>query len=48
MLIWYSNIPEETAWFLEMKRIWIIVSSKYVCQFLVPLLVLMRRDSKEI
>ncbi|MBP8754121.1 MAG: hypothetical protein KBF51_10490 [Chitinophagales bacterium] len=47
MLIWYSNIPEETAWFLEMKREYgLLFLPNMFVNFLVPLLVLMRRDSK--
>ncbi|HET8964379.1 MAG TPA: hypothetical protein VFM99_10790 [Chitinophagales bacterium] len=47
MLIWYSNIPEETSWFLEMKHEYgLLFLPNMFVNFLVPLLVLMRRDSK--
>lgn len=47
MLIWYGNIPEETAWFLERKREYgLLFFPNLFINFLVPFLVLMRRDAK--
>ena len=47
MLIWYGNIPEETAWFLERKREYnFLFGANLAVNFLVPFLVLMRRDAK--
>ena len=47
-LIWYGNIPEETAWFLERKREYnFLFGANLAVNFLVPFLVLMRRDAKK-
>ncbi len=47
MLIWYGNIPEETAWFLERKREYYpLFYMNLAINFLLPFLVLMRRDAK--
>ena len=47
MLIWYGNLPEETAWFLERKREYgLLFLPNLFINFLVPFLVLMRRDAK--
>jgi hypothetical protein len=49
MLIWYSNIPEETPYYLarfgEYKTLFITM---LVLNFIMPVLVLMSRDSKRI
>ena len=49
MLIWYSNIPEETPYYLarfgEYKLLFIIM---VVLNFIMPILVLMSRDAKRI
>ena len=48
LLIWYANIPEETAWFVQRSRGgWGEVSIALACgHFLVPFLVLLPRRAK--
>lgn len=47
MLYWYGNIPEETIWFLKRKREYPgLFAANLIINFLVPFLVLMRRDAK--
>lgn len=47
MLIWYANLPEETAWFLERKREYYpLFYGNLIINFFVPFLVLMRRNDK--
>ena len=48
MLIWYTNIPEETAYFLRrMQGAWSwLFALNIVLNWVVPFLVLLRRDTK--
>ena len=48
LLIWYANIPEETAWFVQRSRGgWGEASVALACgHFLVPFLVLLPRQAK--
>ncbi|MBC8047506.1 MAG: hypothetical protein H7Y00_11975 [Fimbriimonadaceae bacterium] len=47
MLIWYANIPEETIYFLQRKREYNpLFFGNLIINFLMPFLVLMRRDAK--
>ncbi len=48
MLYWYANIPEETRWFLDRARTdyKFLFYTNLIVNFLVPFLVLMRRDAK--
>ena len=49
MLIWYANIPEATAWYtkrMEVPLFKILMFVALIINFALPLLVLMKRDSK--
>ena len=48
MLIWYTNIPEETSYFIRrMHGGWFVLSlANVVFNWLVPFVVLLRRDAK--
>lgn len=47
MLIWYANLPEETAWYIQRKKeMPFLFWGNFIVNFFVPFLVLMRRDAK--
>ena len=48
MLIWYTDIPEETAYFVRrVHGIWLVLLlANILCNWLVPFFVLLRRDTK--
>ena len=48
LLIWYTNIPEETSYFIQrMHGAWLALSlANIVLNWLVPFVVLLRRDAK--
>ncbi|MEO8255987.1 MAG: hypothetical protein ABI868_01445 [Acidobacteriota bacterium] len=48
MLIWYTNIPEETAYFVRRTHgvWWVLFLANIVLNWLVPFAVLLRRDAK--
>jgi hypothetical protein len=49
ILIWYANIPEETAWYLERSHMpWARVEVLFVLKFIVPFLGLMSRHMKRV
>jgi hypothetical protein len=49
MLIWYGNIPEETTFFINRRQLdnyGILFHLTLIINFVLPLLILMKRDSK--
>lgn len=49
ILIWYANIPEETAWYLERQHMpWARVEVLFVLKFVLPFLALMSRHMKRV
>ena len=48
MLIWYTNIPEETAYFVRrLHGCWLaLFLANVVLNWVVPFVVLLRRDTK--
>jgi hypothetical protein len=47
MLIWYANLPEEVAWFVErFTHYRVLIALNIIINFFFPFLTLMSRDSK--